>query len=172
MSVLSQTVSYLLLLAGGFLVIAEAFIPGAHFIVVGVSLLLTGIVSLIAPFGGIPILVVTFIASSLLTLYGYHQLDIYGTSQGQTSDSDSLMYANGIVLERVTDDSGLVKITSGSTGFSDKFQARCFNEPIPEGTEITVTDSQGGSILEVREKDEDMSRINRELNSETEKELN
>lgn len=166
MAIIAESFSYLMLIAGALLVMAEAIIPGAQFIVIGISLLMTGLVSVIAPFGGILLLIVTFFLTAVVTVYGYNYLDLYGESQGSTSDSDTLDYQEGIVKERVTQEDGVIEITSSNIGFGSTFQARSPTKPIPEGTEVIVTDSSGGSILEVVPLDAGISDIEAKLQEE------
>lgn len=137
-----------LLIIGALLVMAEAFIPGAHFIVLGVALFLTGLVALL--FGGGPItLLIVFLIVSILTLLGYRNLELYGTEQGTTSDSSDLESQEAVVTQRVTQTDGQVELIGSGTGMSSTYQARAPVGEIPEDTRVLVTDAGGGSILEV-----------------------
>ncbi|WEL21710.1 NfeD family protein [Halorhabdus sp. BNX81] len=151
-SVLGADLSLILLLVGALLVIGEAFVPGAHFIVLGIALLVAGLVGLALP-SSLGILSVVIMAGLVLgvgsiALYAYRQFDFYGgKGAGQTSDSDSLKGKTGHVTERVTGTGGEVKLDSG--GFNPHYQARAFDDEIPEGEEIIVVDPGGGNVLTV-----------------------
>jgi membrane protein implicated in regulation of membrane protease activity len=171
--VLGLGLPMLLLLAGVALVVMEAMAPGAHFIVVGVALLVAGLLGLglsgvvsaaLLPFVlGFVVLVV-----GAITFYAYRELDIYGgKGQAQTSDSDSLKGATGRVTERVTGRSGKVKVDDG--GFNPYYEARSFDDDIEEGEEVIVVDPGGGNVLTVMSVDADgMDDIDRELQRERE----
>ena len=144
----------LLILIGAGLIIAEAFAPGAHFFVAGVSLFFAGLVGfLLGPVFGTPVMLllmtVTVFVSAAVTLYGYRQLDIYGGSgKARTSDSSSLRGQTGRVTEHVTATDGEIKLDSG--GFSPYYQARSINnKEISEGTEVMIVDPGGGNIVTV-----------------------
>ena len=151
-SVLGADLSLLLLLVGAFLVIGEAFAPGAHFIVLGIALLVAGLVGLALP-SSLGIFAVVIMAALVLgvgsvALYAYRQFDFYGgKGTGRTSDSDSLTGKTGHVTERVTETEGEVKLDGG--GFNPYYQARAFDEAIPEGTEVIVVDPGGGNVITV-----------------------
>ncbi|CCQ32708.1 NfeD-like domain containing protein [Halorhabdus tiamatea SARL4B] len=151
-SVLGADLSLLLLLVGALLVIGEAFVPGAHFIVLGIALLVAGLVGLALP-QSLGIFAVVIMAGLVLgvgsvALYAYRQFDFYGgKGAGQTSDSDSLKGKTGRVTERVTGTDGEVKLDGG--GFNPYYQARAFDREIPEGEEIIVVDPGGGNVITV-----------------------
>ncbi|WP_136688241.1 NfeD family protein [Halorhabdus amylolytica] len=151
-SVFGTELSLLLLLAGALLLIAEALAPGAYFIVLGIALLVAGLVGLVLP-ASLGVLSVVIMAGVVLavgsvTLYGYRQFDFYGgKGEARTSDSDSLKGKTGRVTDRVTDTDGEVKLDSG--GFNPHYQARAFDDEIPEGEEIIVVDPGGGNVLTV-----------------------
>ena len=154
-----------LLLAGAGLTIAEAFAPGAHFIVLGVALLVAGLVGLVLPssMGLIApaILAAVVLGAGAATFYVYRQFDFYGGKGGeQTSDSDSLRGATGRVTERVTATGGEVKLDSG--GFNPYYRARNADGEIAEGTEVMVMDPGGGNVVEVAPV-EGFDEIEREL---------
>jgi membrane protein implicated in regulation of membrane protease activity len=112
-TVLGMDLSLLLLLVGALLVIGEAFAPGAHFIVLGVALLVAGLVGLALPetlgVFGVVILAGLVIGVGAAALYIYRQFDFYGgKGAGRTSDSDSLKGNTGHVTERVTSTGGEV----------------------------------------------------------------
>ncbi len=158
---------YLLLLVGAGLIIAEAFIPGAHFFVVGVALFAAGLVGLLIPasLGTVATLLamtIAVIVAAGLTLSAYRQLDIYGgEGKDKTSDSDSLRGQTGRVTERVTPRDGEVKLEDG--GFNPYFRARSVDGEISEGTEVLVVDPGGGNVLTVESFDAATDEIDREL---------
>jgi len=154
-----------LLLAGAALTIAEAFAPGAHFIVLGVALLVAGLVGVFLPAGlgalSPLILAVLVLVSGSVAFYVYREFDIYGgKGTEQTSDSDSLRGTMGRVTERVTPSSGEVKIEGG--GFNPYYRARSVDGEIPEGAEVMVVDPGGGNVLTV-ESVSGLDEIDREL---------
>ncbi len=170
--VLGESLSLLLVVAGALLVIGEALAPGAHFIVLGVALLVAGLAGLLLPPGlGIfapLILAALVIVVGGITLYGYRQFDFYGgKGTGQTSDSDSLRGKTGRVTEPVTETSGEVKLDSG--GFNPHYRARCVDGEIPEGTEVIVIDPGGGNVVTVEAIDDIEDDIDRELARESAK---
>jgi len=162
---IGTNLSLFLLLAGAGLVVAEAFAPGAHFIVLGVALLVAGIVGLLLPVGGAAgaaILAGLVLGVGALTLYAYRQFDFYGGKGGeQTSDSDSLRGATGRVTERVTETDGEVKLDEG--GFNPYYQARSVDGEIAEGTEVMVVDPGGGNVLTVESLTGGVDEIDRQL---------
>jgi membrane protein implicated in regulation of membrane protease activity len=156
----------ILLLVGTGLIMAEAFAPGAHFFVAGVSLFAAGIVGFVLP-PALGILNVLILAAVVLgaggaTLYGYRQFDIYtGAGVDQTSDSDSLRGQSGRVTERVTPREGEVKLEDG--GFNPFYRARSIDGEIPEGSEVIVLDPGGGNVLTVEAVENITDDIDREL---------
>lgn len=171
--VLGMSLALLLLLVGAGLVIAEAFVPGAHFIVLGIALLGAGLVGLLLPgslglVGTSLVLAATVIVIGGAALYGYRSFDFYGgKGTAQTSDSDSLRGKVGRVTEQVTETSGEVKLEQG--GFNPRYQARTVSGEIPVGTEIIVVDPGGGNILSVESiEDTEEDEIDRELARERE----
>jgi len=155
-----------LLLAGAGLTIAEAFAPGAHFIVLGVALLVAGLVGLLLPPGlGViaPLILAGLVAAAGAgTFYVYRQFDFYGGKGGpQTSDSDSLRGETGRVTERITETSGEVKLEEG--GFNPYYRARSVDGEIEEGTEVMVVDPGGGNVVTVEPLTGGVDEIDREL---------
>ncbi|MEF8853326.1 MAG: NfeD family protein [Haloarculaceae archaeon] len=154
-----------LLLAGAGLTIAEAFAPGAHFIVLGVALLVAGLIGLLLP-SSLGLLAPAILAAVVLgagaaTFYVYRQFDFYGGKGAeQTTDSDSLRGSTGRVTERVTPESGEVKLDDG--GFNPYFRARSVDGEIAEGTEVMVVDPGGGNVVTVEAVD-GRDEIDREL---------
>ena len=154
---LDLSLPLLLVLIGVGLVVAEAFAPGAHFIVLGVALLGAGLVGLImaaflpALVGG---LLGTFLLALLVLVFGgaalyvYREFDLYGgTGVGKTRDSDSLRGLTGRVTERVTETEGQVKLDRG--GFNPNYAARTTDGEIAEGEEVIVVDPGGGNVVTV-----------------------
>jgi membrane protein implicated in regulation of membrane protease activity len=163
---LGYPLSALLLLAGTALVVAEAFAPGAHFIVLGLALLAAGIVGLLLPAGlGVIaplILAAVVVGAGAASFYAYRNFDIYGgEGSGQTSDSASLRGKTGRVTERVTPSSGAVKLDGG--GFNPVYRARSLDGEIPEGEEVMVVDPGGGNIVTVESVAGGRDDIDREL---------
>jgi len=155
-----------LLLAGAALTIAEAFAPGAHFMVLGVALLVAGLVGLLLPPGlGVLaplILAGLVVAAGAGTFYVYRQFDFYGGKGGpQTSDSDSLRGETGRVTERITEANGEVKLDEG--GFNPYYRARSVDGEIEEGTEVMVVDPGGGNVVTVEPLTGGVDEIDREL---------
>jgi membrane protein implicated in regulation of membrane protease activity len=165
-SLLGQQLPLLLIVAGAILVIAEALAPGAHFIVIGVALLVAGIAGLLLP-PGLGVLAPLVLAALVLvvggiTLYGYRQFDFYGgKGQGQTTDSNDLRGKTGRVTDRVTETGGEVKLDRG--GFSPHYSARSISGEIPEGTQIIVMDPGGGNVVTVEAIGDLEDEIDREL---------
>ncbi|WP_439025500.1 NfeD family protein [Haloarchaeobius sp. DT45] len=160
----------LLFLAGTGLMIAEALVPGAHFIVIGVALFVAGLVGMLfSPLGTPFALAAMVLAVGLLTFYVYREFDFYeGTDRGQTSGSDDLRGATARVTETVTSTSGRVRLLDRG-GFDPNYTARSeWGDEIPEGTEVIVTDPGGGNILTVAPMDTE-DDIDRELRRERER---
>lgn len=141
------TLPLLLVVAGVVVSILEAVAPGAHFVVLGVALLVSGIVGILFPPVGTPLaLAAMVLIVGGIALWGYRHLDFYGGSGTErTSDSDTFAGREGIVTERVTQTSGRVRLYDG--GFDPTFSARSRDDPIPEGEDIVVVDPGGGSVL-------------------------
>jgi membrane protein implicated in regulation of membrane protease activity len=165
LSLPAETLSLLLITAGLGLSILEAFAPGAHFVVLGVSLLATGLVGLLLGTASPLVLsglVVLFGAAALL---GYREFDIYGTTGSeQTSDSNSLTGTYGRVTERVTPTQGQVKLDAG--GFDPYYSARSVDDELTAGTEVVVVDPGGGNVLTVEPLVGGVDEIDRALATE------
>lgn len=163
-----ETLPLALVVAGLGLSVAEALVPGAHFVVLGVALLLAGVIGLLLPALAGPValglLVMLF---GGLALYGYRELDLYGREAGRTRDSDSLKGATAQVTERVTPTEGEVRVESG--GFNPYYAARSVDGEFPEGTEVMVVDPGGGNVLTVEALDPVEDEIDRELRRERER---
>ncbi|MFC6724927.1 NfeD family protein [Halobium palmae] len=165
-----DTLPLLLIIAGIGLSIAEAFAPGAHFVVLGVALLAAGLVGLLlGPLAGPIVLALLVFLFGALTLYGYRELDLYGgKGTGQTSDSDSLKGKTGRVTQRVTPTDGEIKLDSG--GFNPYYAARSVHGEIAEGSEVMVVDPGGGNVVTVESLDVvEQDEIDRELARERER---
>jgi len=165
--VIGLSLPYLLLLLGAGLVIAEAFLPGAHFFVVGVALLAAGLVGLLVPaslgtVASLLLMTVAVVLAAAGTFYAYRQVDIYGGSdEGRTSDSSSLRGQTGRVTERVTPTEGEVKLEDG--GFNPYYKARSVDGEIEEGAKVLVVDPGGGNVLTVESFETGTDEIDREL---------
>lgn len=150
---LGYSVSTILLALGLLLVLAEAAIPGAHFIVLGVGMFITGIIGVTTPIGGnIAYLTVTFGVVSFIVYLGYSRLNLYQGDGGPvgSTDSETLVGVHGTVTETVTTTDG--KADLEETGFTSVYQARLDNndqDPIQPGTEVVVTDGRGGNVVTV-----------------------
>ena len=153
----------LLVAAGIALSIAEALAPGAHFVVVGVSLLGAGLVGLLIGSAATPfVLAGLVLLFGIVTLYGYRELDIYGgKGQAQTSSSSDLKGQTARVTSRVTPSEGEVKVDNG--GFNPYYSARTIEGEIPEGEEVMVIDPGGGNVVTVESLGAVEGSIDREL---------
>ena len=167
MAVLGETLILGLIVGGATLMIAEAIIPGTNFVVLGVAMLITGIVAQFLPSFASPIVLpFVFLFISGVTLYFYHNYQLYGEEKDQTSDAESLEYKSGVVVEKVTPTEGKVRIDGNTGSMTSNYQARCEQGEIEEGTKIIVTDSGGGTILQVMPSSE--SEMDRMLGLEKE----
>ena len=168
---LMGSIALFMLIAGAGLIIAEAFAPGAHFFVAGTGIFAAGLVGVLLPDAIPDPIVLTIMAAVVLvtsvgTLYVYRELDLYGgDGKGKTSDSASLRGKSGRVVERVTTQSGEIKLDEG--GFNPYYKARSFDGEIEEGEEVIVIDPGGGNVLTV----ESMSDVRDEIDRELERDL-
>jgi len=169
MAPLLDSLALLLFVAGIALAIAEALIPGAHFIVLGVALILAGLVGLLVPpLAGPLVLGALVLGFGGLALYAYRELDLYGgKGVARTSDSDSLKGQTGRVTERVTPQDGQIKLHDG--GFNPFYAARSMDGEIPEGTEVMVVDPGGGNVVTVEAVEAIEDPIDRQLRRERER---
>lgn len=139
--------------SGVVLAIAEAMVPGAHIIVLGLALIVAGLVGLaLGPFvsGGVlaVALAVTVVFVGGLSLFAYRELNVYGgKGVGRTSDSSTLKGRTGRVTERVTPTGGQIKLERG--GFNPYYTARSIDGTIEESEEVMVVDPGGGNIVMV-----------------------
>ena len=147
--VFGLSLSLLLVVAGTALCVMEAFAPGAHFVVIGVALLVAGLVGLFVPGAATPFILAGLVfAAGFGSLYVYRRFDFYkGSGRGQTSNSSDLRGVRGYVLEPVTERSGQVKLESG--GFAPTYAARTISGTIAEGEEVVVVDPGGGNVVTV-----------------------
>jgi membrane protein implicated in regulation of membrane protease activity len=162
-----ETLALLLVVAGLGLTVAEAFAPGAHFVVLGVALLAAGLVGLLlGPFAGPIVLGVLVLVFGAMALYAYREFDFYGgKGTGQTTDSSSLRGKTGRVTERVTRSAGEIKLDDGG-GFNPYYAARTVGGEIPEGSEVMVVDPGGGNVVTVEAVDGGEDEIDRALERE------
>jgi len=161
--VFGESLSFILVVLGVSLCVLEAFAPGAHFIVVGVALLVAGLIGLAFPPLATPIaLGVLVLGVGGLALYLYRTYDFYqGTDRGTTRDAMDLLGAEAKVIETVTPDGGRVKLT-GRGGFDPTYSARSIDGTIAVGERVVVTDPRGGNVLRVAAADQ-TDDIDREL---------
>lgn len=157
----------LLVIAGIGLAIAEALAPGAHFIVLGVALILAGLVGLLLG-AAIPILAGPIVLALLVLVFGgialfaYRELDIYGgKGRARTKDSASLKGRLGRVTKPINETGGEVKLERG--GFNPYYSARSVDGEIAEGEEVIVVDPGGGNVLTVESLGPVEDEIDREL---------
>ncbi|MFC7226026.1 NfeD family protein [Salinirubellus salinus] len=163
---LGLPLSLVLLLAGTGLIVAEALAPGAHFIVIGVALLVAGLVGVLLPPGlgalSVFILAAVVLLAGAVSLYAYREFDFYGgRGSGQTSDSEALRGKSGRVTERVTTSEGEVKLEEG--GFNPYYRARTTSGSIEVGEEVIVVDPGGGNVVTVESLHSGEDPIDREL---------
>ena len=163
MAPLLDSLPLLLFVAGIGLAMAEALIPGAHFIVLGVALMLAGLIGLLVPaLAGPLVLGALVLGFGAASLYAYRELDLYGgKGVARTKDSDSLKGQTGRVTERVTPEEGQIKLHEG--GFNPFYAARSIRGDIPEGTEVMVVDPGGGNVVTVEALEAIEDPIDREL---------
>ena len=166
---LLDSLPLLLVIAGIGLAMAEALIPGAHFVVLGVALLLAGLVGMVlGPFASPLVLGALVLAFGGVSLYAYRELDLYGgKGMARTSDSDSLKGKTGRVTEAVSPTDGQIKLHEG--GFNPYYAARSMDGQIPEGTEVMVVDPGGGNVVTVEPLEAIEDPIDRELRAERER---
>ena len=164
----------LLILLGAGLVILEAFAPGAHFIVIGIALLVAGLVGYGLAVLGVPAAALLLVMAAAViiagggALYAYREFDFYGgKGSGRTSDSGSLRGKTGRVTETVTQRDGEVKLDDG--GFNPYYQARALDGEIPEGEEVMVVDPGGGNVVTVESMSVLEDDIDRELAADRER---
>ncbi|GGN14242.1 NfeD family protein [Halarchaeum nitratireducens] len=174
------SLSLVLVVAGVALCIAEAFAPGAHFVVIGVALLVAGLAGVLLPGVVTPVVLALLVfVVGVLALWGYRRFELYeGSGRGKTEGSTSLRGARGVVTDRVTGSSGQIRLTDAG-GFDPTYAARTIDgaDAIEEGTDVIVVDPGGGNVLTVAETDgaDDIDRelaTGREAAAEREAEAN
>ncbi|SEW06354.1 NfeD family protein [Halobacterium jilantaiense] len=152
--VFGQSLSFVLVVAGAVLCIAEALVPGAHLIVLGVALLSAGLVGMFLLSNATPFVLagVVFIVG-MVALYVYRYYEIYeGTDSGQTLASSDLRGKTGYVVEEVTSRSGRIDLEGG--GFNSSYAARSTVGTIPVDEEVVVVDPGGGNVVTVEPVDD------------------
>jgi len=141
----------LLVLAGTALMLAEAVIPGAQFVVVGVALFLSGVVGIMlgGAFTSVVALALMTVVFGAFAYFAFREMDLYnGPDRGRTSDSDDLSGTTAVVTETITSRGGAVRLLEGG-GFDPNYRARSRHGDIEEGEEVIVTDPGGGNVLTV-----------------------
>ncbi|WP_193570708.1 NfeD family protein [Halorubellus sp. JP-L1] len=141
----------LLVLAGTALMLAEAVIPGAQFVVVGVALFLSGVVGILlgGAFSSVVALALMTVVFGVFAYFAFREMDLYnGPDRGQTTDSDDLSGVTAVVTETITSRGGAVRLQKGG-GFDPNYRARSEHGDIEEGEEVIVTDPGGGNVLTV-----------------------
>lgn len=143
------------LLIGALLIIAEAAIPGAQFIVLGVAMFFAGLISIALPTTvySPAILAVLTLGFAIIAFWLYQNFDLYGSANGQTRDSAALVGEKATVVTRVTETDGRIDLL-GENGFSSTYSARCSTDELPEGTTVVITDGRGGNVVTVEPVDE------------------
>lgn len=165
----AESLPLLLFIVGIALTAAEALIPGAHFIVLGVALMIAGLLGLsIGPLGTPIGLALSTLIVGGVTLWIYRNFEFYqGVSEASPMDSDSLKGKDGSVTEEVTPTGGEVKLKGG--GFNPYYRARSIDETLPVGTEIVVLQGGGGNVVTVAPVEVLEDDIDRELAAERER---
>ncbi|OPY28987.1 MAG: hypothetical protein A4E28_01144 [Methanocella sp. PtaU1.Bin125] len=144
----SSWIGILMLVVGGALVIAEAFVPGFFIIVPGTILVLLGLIALVAPgllmswWGIIIFAAITFVVS-VATIMFYRRL-APGHKPLSTS-MDTLVGMTGEVVREVEPDNISGKVKLGEQIWSAKSSGR-----IPVGEKVIVTKSQGVHVFVCR----------------------
>ena len=153
--VFGESLSFVLVVAGVILCVAEALAPGAHLIVLGVALLTAGIVGMFLLSNATPFVLagVVFVVG-MVALYVYRYYEIYeGTGSGQTLSSSDLRGKTGYVVEEVTGRSGRIELESGG-GFNSSYAARSKTGTISVDEEVVVVDPGGGNVVTVERVDD------------------
>ncbi len=131
----------ILLIVGALFLIYEAFSPGGFLVIPGAVLLVLGVVGLIWPdvlmsIWAPVIALAVAIPVTLLTLKGYQYLA--KPEPPATTVADSLVGRTGIVT--VPTEIGSMK---GKVRIGNDIWSATSDEPIEEGTEVTVESSEG-----------------------------
>lgn len=154
MSIFGQPLAVVFVIVGAGLILAEAGIPGAHFIVLGVSMFGAGLMGMVLPETLTSPLTLAglTLANGIIAFVAYKRLGIYKTDESQTKDSDSIIGTVGVVTETVTSSSGYVELET--TGFTTDYSARTEVGELPRGERVIVTDGRGGNIVTVESLEE------------------
>lgn len=149
MEILDYSLAALVTVVGFSLIFLEALIPSGVFMVLGVTLFVSGAAGLLFPPLGTPIgLLGTMLVVAPAIYLLYSRVELYGgdgTDVRGTSDASALEGERGHVTETVTPDGGRVELKNG--GMNPSYMARSEEGTIEEGTEIVVVESGGGNVL-------------------------
>ncbi len=138
-------IGILMLVIGGILLVAEAFVPGFFIIVPGTILVLLGLIALVAPglltfpWGIMVFIVITFVVSAGTIMF-YRRL-APGHKPLSTS-MDTLVGMTGEVVKEVEPDNISGKVKLGEQIWSARSSGK-----IPVGEKIIVTRSQGVHVF-------------------------
>jgi membrane protein implicated in regulation of membrane protease activity len=149
-------VGILMLVIGGALLVAEAFIPGFFIIVPGTILVVLGAIALIAPGlltfpGGIIIFVVITIVVSAGTIMFYKRL-APGHKPLSTS-MDTLVGMTGEVTREVETNN-----ISGKVKIGEQIWSARSSDRIPVGEKVIVTQAQGVHVFVCKLSDREASK--------------
>jgi len=146
------TMAHAFVIVGALFIIAEAFAPGANSMVFGTGLLVAGLIGMGTGLGmkakesDFFLLSLIALVVGLISFYFYRlMLNRHGGEKHTTSSSEDLKGKTGRVMEKVTVDSGRVRIRG--VGSNPDYQARCEEGEIEPETKVRVIDPGGGSIL-------------------------
>ena len=149
-------VGILMLVIGGALLVAEAFVPGFFIIVPGTILVILGAIALIAPelltfpWGIIIFVVITFVVSAGTIIF-YRRL-APGHKPLSTS-MDTLVGMTGEVTREVEPDNISGKVKIGEQIWSARSSGR-----IPVGEKVIVTQAQGVHVFVCKLSDKEASK--------------
>lgn len=144
-------IGILMLVIGGILLVAEAFVPGFFIIVPGTILVLLGLIALVAPglltfpWGIMVFIVITFVVSAGTIMF-YRRL-APGHKPLSTS-MDTLVGMTGEVVKEVEPDN-----ISGKVKLGEQIWSAMSSGKIPVGEKIIVTRSQGVHVFVCRYSD-------------------
>ena len=135
------TVAIILMVIGAVFLIIEALTPGGFMVIPGLVLVILGLVGLAVPdilltWWTPVIMVVIAVPVTLLTLKGYRKLA--EPAPPSTTVMESLVGKEGKVTVATDPDSMRGKVKIGSDTWSAKS-----DEPLEEGTVVTVVSSEG-----------------------------
>lgn len=149
------SIAFILLSIGVGLILAEAIVPGANFIVIGIALFISGLTGVLIPQASSPLILASIILLvGAITFYVYQNYELLPgeNGKGKTRDATDLLSEEGYVTDTVTQMSGEVKLQNG--GFNPYYQARSIDETIEEGTKIIVVETGGGNVVTVVQAEE------------------